>query len=139
MACQLYSCPFSDGFECFYTAEQCISPAVWEQLYYPSPGFPRQLGFCIVIDSIAKGYVNLSLYCRHNITRESISAFVSIRNDSNTITPDERMTTPIIAGIIAASVSLLLLCFTALYIYQRIKENRARRMILWRHEVRILP
>jgi hypothetical protein len=135
MVCQLYSCPFSDGFECFYTAEQCTSPAVWEKLYYPNPGFPKQLGFCIV--DISNGYVNLSLYCRQNVTRESIMAFISIRNTSNISIPDEGLSTPLIVGIVVATVSLLFLCLGAVYLYNNIKETRLRRLAQWRHDAHI--
>ena len=143
MTCQIYTCPFSDGFECFYIQSQCISPAVWEGLSYPSPGFPTELGSCMVpiVNSATKkydGYINLSIACRHNLTQESITAFLNLKKDSDTRSSSSgsgilsMLSLPAIIGLSIGSFLVAFLIIIGMYAYvnHRLKKKRERHIQL---------
>ena len=130
MSCQLLSCPFSDGFECYYLQSQCTAPSVWQGLSYPVPNFPNELGFCLV--PVTGGYINLSIACRNNITQSSVTAFLKLKdtlgfvdsNNSNSII--RFFTTPVIIGFAVGGSLLLSFILACIYIHHRIKVVRER-------------
>jgi hypothetical protein len=71
------TCPYSDGFQCFFTLAQCVEPSVWQAPVPLVPKFPTTLGFCLA-PSIG-GYINLSITNRANITDAAIVAFVALK------------------------------------------------------------
>ena len=127
MSCQLLSCPFSDGFECYYLQSQCTTPSVWQGLSYPVPNFPNELGFCLV--PVTGGYINLSIACRQNITQDSVTAFVNLR-DNLAFTRNNNIirffTTPVIIGFAVGGFLFLSFILTCIYVQHRLKAVRER-------------
>lgn len=100
------TCPYSDGFQCFFTVAQCVSPAIWQAPVPLIPGFPQSLGYCMA--PAVGGYINLSIVNRANITEAAVIAFVNLKETARTTAGWTLSNTEII-GISFGCLALLIL------------------------------
>ena len=99
------TCPYSDGFQCFFTQAQCVVPMIWNVPVPVTPEFPPTLGFCL--SPVAGGYINLSIANRANITDTAILAFVDLKNSTASTSSPLSLTT--IIGISAGALAVLVI------------------------------
>ena len=105
------TCPYSDGFQCFFTQAQCVSPVIWQAPVPLVPGFPPSLGSCLA-PSIG-GYINLSVANRANITDAAIVAFVALKETAAATTGSWTPSNTEILGIsFGCLASLILLVYS---------------------------
>jgi len=105
------TCPYSDGFQCFFTLAQCVGPNIWQAPVPLVPGFPQSLGSCLA-PSVG-GYINLSIANRGNITDTAIVAFVALKETAAATTTSSW--TPSNTEILGISFGCLALLILLLY------------------------
>lgn len=101
------TCPYSDGFQCFFTLAQCVEPNIWQAPVPFVPGFPQSLGSCLT-PSIG-GYINLSIANRANITDTAIVAFTVLKGTATTTTGSWTPSNTEILGISFGGLALLII------------------------------
>jgi len=95
-----------------------------------------------IVNSAVKGYINLSIACRHNLTEESITAFVNLKKDSDSRSSSSGDGTLSLPAIIGLVIGTFLLAFFIViggyaYVSHRVKKKRERQLQLQEWQTQI--